>query len=261
MASILTLCCPFLKYNNSVERTLISFEDFVYNANKISKENKFYLLGITSNKLDLLNKNISKKFNSLEYIPNNGVYFAFNNAIKKSFLNKSNWLWIIGEGDTINIPTKKLLKILKDYQSQESIIIGSMIIGNRVTKNKICEAKLSAWLNLDKMRLNHPAMIISTKTYKKIGKYNENRKIISDYEWCLKALRSKINLIKYKNCLTYHELGGISTEYGKSRLTLHLACIKVVLNCYGASLELAFAIITRLGRFLISRLILIFRNI
>ena len=73
-----------------------------------------------------------------------------------------------------------------------------MIIGNRMSKNKKIHPKTSIWQNLDKMRLNHPAMIISILTYKKIGLYNEKLKIIADYEWCIKALNAKT---KFKNSI------------------------------------------------------------
>ena len=86
--------------------------------------------------------------------------------------------------------------MLKSDKYNEKIIVGSMIIGNRKNKNKQHYPYTKLWQNIDKMRLNHPAMIISTLTYKKIGFYNENLKMIADYEWCIKALKANIKFIK-----------------------------------------------------------------
>ena len=92
-------------------------------------------------------------------------------SVKESIFNNSKWLWIIGGGDTLYKPTLKLLNMLKSDKYNEKIIVGSMIIGNRKNKYKQHYPYTKIWQNIDKMRLNHPAMIISTLTYKKIGFY------------------------------------------------------------------------------------------
>ena len=127
------------------------------------------------------------------------------------------------EGDTIYKPSIQLLNELNKNKNNEIIIVGAMKIGNRKNKNKLIIPMTKIWQNLDKMRLNHPAMIISSLAYKKIGLYNQKLKIIADYEWCLKALKANTKFIKFEKTLTYHELGGASTSYGKSRLKLHLS--------------------------------------
>ena len=136
-----------------------------------------------------------------------------------------------------------------------------MIVGDRKKQNRLKIARTNLWFNLDKMRLNHPAMIIPTRIYKEIGFYDKNKEIISDYEWCIKALLSKINFITFKNTFTYHELGGISTNYGKSRISLHYSCIKMLYVNLGFSLYILVAFIVRIFRFLFSRVLFYLKNL
>ena len=251
---MLTLCCPFIEYNQDVKRTLISFKSFINESYKISTNLDLYILAISSKQKDLSNKELKKLVDQVDYIPKLGVYFAYNQAIKKSFTNKSDWLWILGAGDTIFLPSKEQLNCLSNKQNKEKIIVGSMIVGDRKKQNRFKIARTNLWFNLDKMRLNHPAMIIPTKIYKEIGFYDKDKEIISDYEWCIKALVSKIKFIKLKNTFTYHELGGISTNYGKSRLRLHYSCIKMLYSNLGFSLHIFIAFISRILRFMFSRI-------
>tara|TARA_S200000501_G_scaffold353783_1_gene373866 strand:+ start:440 stop:1234 length:795 start_codon:yes stop_codon:yes gene_type:complete len=251
---MLTLCCPFIEYNADVKRTLKSFQYFISEVKLFAKDLKILTLGITSNKKDLQNDELNALVNNIEFIPRKGIYFAYNFSVKNCMQNKSKWLWILGGGDTIYKPNIDLLNALTNEESNENIITGSMLIGNRKTKNKKKDPKTSIWQNLDKMRLNHPAMIISIGTYKKIGLYNEKLNIISDYEWCIKAIKARTQFKLLESTLTYHELGGASTSYGKSRLTLHLSCINVISSNLRSPFFTLIAITLRISRFLISRL-------
>ncbi len=250
---MLTLCCTFIEYNKDVKRTLNSFQEFVNEAKTLEEDLKISILGVTSNRKDLQNNELISLVNNIEFIPKKGVYSAYNFSVKKSFFYNSKWLWIIGGGDTVYKPNIKLLNILKSDKYNEKIIVGSMIIGNRKNKHKQHYPYTKLWQNIDKMRLNHPAMIISNLTYKKIGFYNENLKMIADYEWCIKALKANTKFIKLGNNFTYHELGGISTRYGKSRILLHLSCIKILIKHLRLPHLILFALASRLIRFLFSR--------
>ena len=252
---MLTLCCPFIEYNADVNRTLKSFQKFVNEAKLLSEDFKISILGVTSNRKDLENNELNSLVNNIELIPKKGVYFAYNFSVKKSFLYNSKWLWIIGGGDTLYKPNIKLLNLLKRDNYDEKIIVGAMIIGNRKNKNKQQYPYTSLWQNIDKMRLNHPAMIISTLTYKKIGLYNEKLKMIADYEWCIRAFKANTKFIKLENNFTYHELGGISTRYGKSRILLHLSCIKILINHVRLPHLILFSLASRIIRFFLSRFI------
>ena len=250
---MLTLCCPFIEYNANVKRTINSFQDFVNEANRLAKDLKISILVVTSNRKDLQNNELNSLVDKIEFIPKKGIYFAYNFSVRKCILDNSEWVWIIGAGDTIYKPNIQLLNELSKYENNEIVIVGAMKIGNRKNKNKHIFPMTKIWQNLDKMRLNHPAMIISSLTYKKIGFYNQKLKIIADYEWCLKALKAKIKFIRFEKTFTYHELGGASTSYGKSRLTSHLYCLRVILKNLKCSYLLPIAIVLRMGRFLLSR--------
>ena len=250
---MLTLCCPFIEYNEDVRRTLNSFNKFVNEAEILEEDSKISILGITSKRKDLKNNELNSLVDKIKFIPKKGIYFAYNFTIKNCMKNDSEWIWILGAGDTIYKPNIKLLNELNKLKNNEIVIVGVMEIGNRKNKNKRIIPMTKIWQNLDKMRLNHPAMIISSLAYKKIGFYNQNLKIIADYEWCLKALKANIKFIKFEKTLTYHELGGISTSYGKSRLSVHLSCIGVIIKHLRFSYLLPFAIVLRFGRFLLSR--------
>ena len=252
---MLTLCCTFIEYNSDVKRTLNSFLEFVTEAKILAEDLKITILGVTSNKKDLQNDELKSLVNNIEFIPKKGVYFAYNFSVEKSFFYNTKWLWIIGGGDTLYKPKLKLLNMLKSDKYNEKIIVGSMIIGDRKNKHKQHHPHTKLWQNIDKMRLNHPAMIISTLAYKKVGFYNENLKMIADYEWCIKALKLNIEFIKLENNFTYHELGGISTSYGKSRILLHLSCIKILIKHLRLPHLILFALTTRFIRFLLSRFI------
>ena len=75
---MLTLCCPFIEYNNDVKRTLSSFQEFVNEANRLADDFKISILGVTSNKKDLQNNELNSLVTNIEFIPKKGVYFAYN---------------------------------------------------------------------------------------------------------------------------------------------------------------------------------------
>jgi glycosyltransferase involved in cell wall biosynthesis len=135
--------------------------------------------------------------------PDKGIYNAMNKGIKQAkgeyclFLNSGDWL--------INNSGLQQFFALKPTEDIA-----------------YCDIKTEKGINKYPDKLNflfflcgsigHPAAFIKTKLFTEIGLYNENRKIVSDWEFFLKAIFDlKCSYKHYAYILTFFDLNGIST--------------------------------------------------
>lgn len=134
--------------------------------------------------------------------PDKGIYNAMNKGIKVAsgeyclFLNSGDWL----------VESKGLGTIFS-YNPNEHIVYF-----NIQTQFGIWEypPKLTL-LNFIEGTIGHPASIIKRELFEVIGNYNENQKIISDWEFFLYAIVvHKKSYRHHPYTLTFFEFGGVS---------------------------------------------------
>ena len=215
--TILNTYCVTVKRFEKTWQTARSFSSALHDSNKLDKLiiNAFILSGSES---DLY---LSDSGLSIAYSPPRGIYDAYNQAVKLSLLKDSDWIWLLGEGDTIeNIPYSLLLGISNLQSNQNIVVSGDMIVGDRKGINNLHKMRPQIAFNLDAFRVNHPSMIVSKQAYQEVGLYDPNESILSDYKWYLKAKFQGVSFINSSVLHVYHELGGISTTQPRN-FTLH----------------------------------------
>lgn len=117
--------------------------------------------------------------------PDSGVYNAMNKGIKMA---TGKYLLFLNSGDLLE--NKDVVsKILPELKSDEDIIYGNLIYSkNGVSVEKFTppnELNLVYFLHFF---LPHPATFIKKNLFNKVGFYKEDFKIISDWEFFLRAI-------------------------------------------------------------------------
>ncbi|CAK27105.1 Conserved hypothetical protein [Synechococcus sp. RCC307] len=250
MTATLFLCCPSLSFSGSTARTANSFNRLknLLSVFDISVKTLF----LSSDQNDLASAEAHSYFDYIFFSPCEGVYAAFNAAIKKSLSLSADWIWLLGEGDTILCERLDLSILSQNLSLGSHILMMNMFVGDRKLRCKLKEAFPSPLFSLDTMRFNHPASIISANAYSINGLYSLDYKVVSDYYWLHKACAANLSITHLPFVSVYHELGGISTSSGKSRFFEHYQCLLALNRVYGFSFSVFFALIFRLTRCLVS---------
>ena len=58
----------------------------------------------------------------------------------------------------------------------------------------------------------HPTLYLKKEVYDKIGNFNLNYRICSDYDFMLRMMKNNINLFYIKSILVHMRSGGVSTD-------------------------------------------------
>lgn len=243
----LALCCASLAFNDSVRRTSDSFDIL---RHFVSREKlDIVKIFVTSCESDLVDLSPSSLFDLVRFCPAKGVYNAYNQCIRASFQLDADWIWVLGAGDTLVIDNNSVLGFIDLILRAEHPLCGAMLIGNRISSPRTKFPMTGKWLNLDAMRLNHPATIVPSHIYAQYSLYSENYRVVSDYLWFHFLFASRVTVRVFDSVIVYHELGGISSSSSKRRYREHLDCLHVVYSVYGFSFELFIAIILRCFRY------------
>lgn len=135
----------------------------------------------TDGSVDLI-KQYAHKISNWVSEPDSGIYSAMNKGIAKAtgdyclFLNSGDWL------ATNNILDKVIPQLNAD------IVYGNIYI---IRGGKIEEFTFPYKLQFSYLFENyipHPATFIRTVLFQKVGLYNENYKVCSDWEFSMKAI-------------------------------------------------------------------------
>jgi len=147
--------------------------------------------------------------------PDSGIYNAMNKGIKQAkgeyclFLNSGDWLY-----------NSKVIEDCMNLDFSDDIVYGYQLKEeNGKIGDDIClDVPYISFLTLKKSHIPHQVCFIKRNLFEKIGLYNEENKIISDWEFLMKALfihNCSIERIPVK--ITVYDTGGISSieEYKK----------------------------------------------
>jgi glycosyltransferase involved in cell wall biosynthesis len=141
--------------------------------------------------------------------PDNGIFHAMNKGILKStgeyclFLNSGDWL--VDEN------------VVSDFCKQdftEDIVAGSVFDAQNIDGH--CPQPFADKLTYDFFvhdSLSHPATFIKRELFDRFGLYNENYKIVSDWEFFFKALiLHNCSYAVFKRIITNFDHKGISWQ-------------------------------------------------
>jgi glycosyltransferase involved in cell wall biosynthesis len=150
-----------------------------------------------------------KIYNNIRLVsePDLGIYDAMNKGI---LLSKSKWLYFLGSDDFFikNDVLEKISTYLNQYDNNIDILYGNVFFKklNRIFDGKFYIEKIL------KHNICHQAIFYNISTFNKIGNFNLDYKIASDYEFNLRSLLSGIINTKYIPLdITYFEDNGTSS--------------------------------------------------
>jgi glycosyltransferase involved in cell wall biosynthesis len=139
---------------------------------------------------------INQHSNKLAYWvsePDSGIYNAMNKGIAKA---NGEYCLFLNSGDWLN--NNVLEKVAPQLNNKIDILYGNLYIldnNGRISETFFPDSIRFSYLFEN--YIPHPASFINTSLFKKIGFYNENYKICSDWDFFLKA-------IAIQNCTTQH---------------------------------------------------------
>ena len=136
----------------------------------------------------------------------NGIYDAMNKGIRLStgsaigFLNSDDWY----EPDTVSI-------VLEEFKKNVNadIVMGSMYIQNR---GKVITKIPHKSFVITSRNFNHPAMFVTRECYQNVGSYINDQRMFGDFDWYLRALKKKKNILYIRDVLVDFSVGGVSTK-------------------------------------------------
>jgi len=141
-----------------------------------------------------------------------GIYHAMNKGIA---LAKGEYCFFINSGDYFVSPN--VVKSVFSEGPEESIIFGNLIIGlnNKIT-GKIRGKSTLTFFDLYKSNVvKHQSAFIKRKLFEVYGLYNENLKIVADWEFFLKTLGFANESYRYMDIdIAYFDNDGISSNAG-----------------------------------------------
>lgn len=202
-----------INYNNAkgLDKTLQSvinqnsqdFEYVVVDGNSSDESKKI----IDSHK-NYIDKSISE--------PDSGVYNAMNKGIRMA---SGDYLLFLNSGDKL-ADQNVLAKILPSLKNNEDIIYGNLIYSlNELPQTLFTPPKnidLTYFLN---SFLPHPSSFIKKSLFQKIGSYNEKFKIISDWEFFLRAIViNKASYLHIDEVISDFDNSGISSDSENEKL-------------------------------------------
>jgi len=195
-----------INYNNAIglEKTIKSV---------VSQTHKdFEYIIIDGNSTDRSKEIISKyKDNITSAIsePDSGVYNAMNKGIKTS---KGDYLLFLNSGDILE-NNDVLKNVNKELKSGLDIYYGNLIFENNNSKRlEIYPNKLSFRFFCEKS-LPHPASFIKRELFDSISYYNENLKIVSDWEFFMIAIcKYNVSHKHINQTITVFDTCGMSSE-------------------------------------------------
>lgn len=133
-----------------------------------------------------------------------GVYDAMNKGIERAkgtycyFLNSGDYLW-----------KDNVLEKVFEIQNGEDILYGNMIHGGLDTEEK--GASSISFYDFYTGSIYHQAAFIRRELFTQVGLYNENLKVVADWEFFLKAIFIHKCRIRYVDLpIALYETGGLS---------------------------------------------------
>lgn len=177
--------------------------------NKYILRNDIYISEKDEGIYDALNKGINLSTGDIICFLHSDDFYSNNDVIKNiAEIFKSNSKIDVVYGDVRFFSKKNVNKILRDYKS------------DKLSYKNLSWGKMPA----------HPAIFIKKNVYEKIGLFNKNYKIASDYEFLCRLVSSNFhfNFFYYPENLIHMQQGGISTSGFFNTLILNIEVFKAL---------------------------------
>lgn len=224
--SIITAC-----YNSesTIEETIRSVQKQTY------KDIEYIVIdGASTDKTSEIFKNYKNTIIKLINEPDTGVYNAMNKGIKAS----TGALLFFLNSDDVFINELVVEKFVKEAQKTSAgLLLGNILMLNRYTGEMYYENhKIVDKIRLMTSSIFHPATFFKKEVFEKYGIFNENNKIVSDYEWYVNYFQNGGDYKYIDFPISIFSLGGLSSN--KKHKKLHLKEYISVKNKYFSKQEL-----------------------
>lgn len=201
-----------INYNNAVglEKTIQS----VVNQDYLNTE---YII-IDGNSTDNSKKILEKYQSKIDYFisePDTGIYNAMNKGIN---ISTGKYLLFLNSGDEFchNFVLTEFSKYLMDNLD---IYYGDLIFLNQGVRDYQKYPDKLSFNFFYKTSLPHPAAFIKKELFNELGNYNENLKIVSDWEFFMLAICKFNKTYKHVNIVvTVFDTNGISCDEKNKKL-------------------------------------------
>jgi glycosyltransferase involved in cell wall biosynthesis len=164
--------------------------------------------GSTDDSIETIKKH-SARFTFWESVPDKGIYHAQNKGILKA---KGDYCFFLNSGDYL--ADRRVLEEVFKSNPEEDILFGNLyvtdkgkIIGKAYGKEHLTFSDVYAHI------IKHQASFIKRDLFEQFGLYNENRKIIADWEFFIKTIGLGNVTYHYIDLfITYFDNGGLSNR-------------------------------------------------
>lgn len=201
---------------------LNNYDGLEKTINSVIKQNADYIefIIIDGNSSDGCVELIKKNEENITYWvseKDNGIYQAMNKGITVAtgkyclFLNAGDVLY---ENDTIN-------KLMLENLTGDIINFNSYVVGKHQPKTMVKSKKNINFFDFYKHTIIHQATLIKKELFTKVGLYNESLKIVSDWEFFIKALFKENCSYQSSNLiLSVFDSDGISSKPENREISL-----------------------------------------
>ncbi|WP_299367900.1 glycosyltransferase family 2 protein [Winogradskyella sp.] len=141
--------------------------------------------------------------------PDHGIYNAMNKGIKKA---SGKYLLFLNSGDVLS-GSEVLSKISSDLKNDYDLVIGSIKTVKEAIDKIIKPPSIITLKYLLTNSLPHPSTFYKNELFEIYGMYNEQNKIVSDWEFNLKLFAStEVNYKIVEYIVSVFDLSGISSS-------------------------------------------------
>lgn len=187
----------------------------------LSQENKSYEYiiidgGSSDNSVEIINK----YKNNITYCiseKDNGIYHAMNKGIIKA---NGKYCLFLNSGDIL-YDSKSLSNLISTNPKADIVNYSCYVKGINQPKTLVANKKNVSFYDFYKHTIIHQATLIKKDLFKTIGLYNENLKIVADWEFFIKSLF--INNCSYQSFdlpLTVYNSDGLSSKKENQEVSL-----------------------------------------
>lgn len=163
--------------------------------------------GSSDGSVDII-KDYNSRINYWISEKDNGIYNAMNKGIRKA---KGEYLLFLNSGDILQ-GNHSLFDVNQYVKEFDIISFNLQVIGEASNFIKSYPSKISFSYFLEDT-LPHPATFIKRDSFEKVGFYDENLRIVSDWKWFLVALfKHNLSHIHYNKVFSVFYLDGLSSN-------------------------------------------------
>ncbi len=199
--------------------------------------------GSTDGTIDI----IKKYENQIDYWvsePDKGIYDAMNKGVESAC---GMWINFMNSGDYF-MRIRTIFELSSFLLTTPDIVAGQAITDcGKVFPYYNCETSLFSWISIaNKAYVSHQGSFISKNAFCKLGYYDTTYKLRSDFDFFLKAVVKKFDLLRLNIVVVVYNTEGISSKLVnriKFKLEERRSVVKILGPYYGISHRILYELL------------------